>query len=328
MAGGQLRSTAFGTTSEHLAEAFLSAFAFTTPVRRENDLGHDFHCVLHEHGDALGDRRDAEEGGGVRASGVLSAGPPFNIQVKSDRKAISYERPHARKWIGTQQSPFFICVVDRAALKFDLYSTWNLSNAILMYGYGWDTDHVRRIDLVIPKLADAWSGFAAIEDPRAAGGVLSVPLGPPILSATMAEVMVADNAKRFAGVLGDWIALERANIVRQAMRMHWTYGPDHWRQGARLDQDTPMTGQFFFHPQNLEPDPDDPHRPTIGQNMVRSVVALLVGVDRHRRERGGLPPGVTPALEAALHHVLHNAEHMLVTDDVVRSVLAKSAPPA
>ena len=42
--------------------------------------------------------------------------------------------------------------------------------------------------------------------------------------------------------------------------------------------------------QNLEPDPTDPHRPTIGQNMVRSVVALLTGIGRRRRSEEGCLP--------------------------------------
>src|SRR5689334_221159 len=105
MVGAQLRSTAFGTTSEHLAAAFLSAFAFTTRVRREDDLGHDFHCVLHEH--------SLQGANAMRASGVLSSGPPFNVQVKSERGPISYKEPHERKWIGTQRSPFFVIIVNR-----------------------------------------------------------------------------------------------------------------------------------------------------------------------------------------------------------------------
>jgi hypothetical protein len=323
MAGGQMRNTAFGTTSEHLAEAFLSAFAFTTRVSRENDLGHDLHCVLHEHSDALGDPDDAEEGGTARASGVLSAGPPFNVQVKSDRRAISYEKPHARKWIGTQQSPFFVCVVSRKELTFDFHSTWNLNNAIQMYGYGWDTDHVTRIDLIIPQPNDDWPGIADIKDPRRNNGVLAVPLGPAILSAKMTDVMVPDTAKKLASVLGDWIALERANIVRQATRMHWVYGPDHWHQNARLDGNTPMTGEFFYNPENLEPDPEDPHRPTVGQNMVRSVFALLYAIERHRRQQGGLPLGITPELEATLRSVLDNARHMVIADNVMQSVIEK-----
>jgi hypothetical protein len=96
MSGAQLAATAFGTTSEHLAEAVLSAIAFTTRVRRENDVGHDFHCVLH-----LPLNVPAESGNGTVT--MRTAGPPFNVQVKSgnDRKPIVYEKEHAREWIGT-----------------------------------------------------------------------------------------------------------------------------------------------------------------------------------------------------------------------------------
>src|SRR5690606_30128653 len=131
MSGGQLAATAFGTTSEHLAEAVLSAIAFTTRIERQNDIGHDFHCILH-----VPLSVQNEKGGAVS---MLTAGPPFNVQVKSadDRKRIRYVKEHARRWIATQQyTAFFICIVDRSVPAFKFYSTWNLHNAIQNYGYG------------------------------------------------------------------------------------------------------------------------------------------------------------------------------------------------
>jgi len=301
MAGGHLRATAFGTTSEHLAAAFLSAFAFTTRVRREEDLGHDFHCVLHDHGGS-----DATV---PRASGVLSAGPPFNVQVKSDRKPVTYEEPHARKWIGTQHSPFFVVVVSRKGLRFDIHSAWNLQNAIQNYGYGGDTDYITKIELTFPKQNETWPGFqhSPIKHPRMNKGVLSVPLGPPIVSTTMTAVTEPEEAQRVAAVLKDWIGFDQANIVRQATRMHWVYGPDNWQTDARLDESIPAFLSFYVNPNNLYADPDDPHRPTIGENLVWSALAMKQAIDQHLIQFPGAPvPGINSDLTSAISTILSN----------------------
>jgi hypothetical protein len=316
MVGGQLRTTAFGTTSEHLAEAFLSAFAFTTRVRREEDLGHDFHCVLHEHGGdtPAPDRGEDSDAPAPSSSGVLSAGPPFNVQVKSDRKPISYEKPHARKWIGTQQSPFFVIVVSRRGLTFDVHSAWNLQNAIQNYGYGSDTDNIVKIEFTFPQRNQKWSGFSQnpIRDPLANNRVLSIPLGPPIVTTTMKEVMEPEKAKNVAAVLRDWIEFDRANIFRQATRMHWVYGPDIWESGVRLDARARVVLRFFVNPNNLDPDPKDPHRPTIGENLVWSAWAMKQTIEQHLVQRPGEPiKGVNLELMSAISSVLSNGSGLV-----------------
>ena len=325
MSGGHLAAPYSGVVNENLAMTFLSKIAFATKVQREGDVGHDYHCVLHVRLDV-----PAKSGNGMVA--MLTAGPPFNVQVKSDRKALRYEGPHEREWIGSQQSPFFVCVVDETTLTFEFFSTWNLHNAIQAHGYG-KPGHARVdvVELTMPKSDADWPGVSktGIEPPCEGNSyLLSVPLGRPILKVTLPEVM-ADSA-RFSLVLRQWIDFERANIVRQAMRMHWVYGPDSWQANDVLDAATPVCGGFYVNPRNLYHEFDEPHRSTITENLMRNAVALFVAVSEHRKQLpGDALPGVTPELEAAVDELLSSGDHLL--DGVAREVLERhrgqSAPP-
>ena len=66
MSGGRSRPFRLGDRSELLVEQLLAAFAFTTPVPRQEDVGVDFFCSLtHQEGQ------------------FLKAGPFFAVQAKS-----------------------------------------------------------------------------------------------------------------------------------------------------------------------------------------------------------------------------------------------------
>lgn len=319
MTGGQLAATYGGVVNENLAMTFLSKIAFTTKVQRQDDLGHDYHCVLH-----VPIVAPAKSGTGTVA--LLTAGPPFNVQAKSDRDSLRYEQSHEREWIGTQQSPFFVCVVDEGSLTVEFFSTWNLHNAIQAHGYGKPGDaRVDVVELTMPKPgADAeWPGFtrAGIEPPDDGNGfLLSVPLGPPILSATLPEVIADPDA--FRAVLRQWIDFERANIVRQAMRMHWVYGPDAWRTNQPFSSSTPVCGGFYVNPRNLYREADHLYRETLPENLLRNAVAVFAAVSEHRKQLPGVAlPGVTAELEAAVDELLMKGDHLL--DGVARGVLAR-----
>jgi hypothetical protein len=96
--------------------------AFVTPVPYPEDVGHDLQCVLHVAVD--GDKK------------LVHSGPAFTVQVKSRRTDLTYKKDHERKWIGEQFNPFFLCVVSRAKVSCEIYSTWNVLNGVLMHGTG------------------------------------------------------------------------------------------------------------------------------------------------------------------------------------------------
>jgi hypothetical protein len=86
---------------------FPNTIAFTTPVPRQEDTGHDLLCALAERHDEY-----------------LWAGPSFAVQVKSTTDPIEYTKPHLLEWIRNQENPFFVAVGNKKTLCVELYSTW------------------------------------------------------------------------------------------------------------------------------------------------------------------------------------------------------------
>ena len=117
MPGRQLHDPRLGSSSELLAQFILNRLAFTAKVPREEDVGHDFVCSLAK-----------------REGRFVKAGGSFSVQVKSRKEHIHYNTDAARAWIRSQENPFFICVVNRRKLLFELFSTWNMINAFLHRG--------------------------------------------------------------------------------------------------------------------------------------------------------------------------------------------------
>ncbi len=262
MPGARMTAFTAGAISERLAESIIGTMAFTTEVPYREDVGHDLHCVLY-----------VPSNDGT----MLNAGPSFNVQVKSNRRALSYRKLHSREWLATQRSPFFVCTVDRDKLSCEVYSTWNVHNGILRYGYGAPDDHgssVQIIKLVLPPSRKQWTGFLHFDDPKTNGGILSIPLGPPILRLTPDSVKDPEAAKKYAQILKTWIDFEHANIVRTAMGMYWTLGPVDWRTNIPLEEYGKPSVGFFANPKNLYPDPSNPYRHTVTDNFVKSAVAL------------------------------------------------------
>jgi hypothetical protein len=116
MPGGRLRTFRLGDRSELLVQHLLAGIAFTTPVPRQEDIGLDFLCSLIT---------------GYGRTNLLTAGPFFSVQAKSDTKALEYKEPHQIEWIRNQENPLLLCVADREAGAMDVYSTWNLLCAVM-----------------------------------------------------------------------------------------------------------------------------------------------------------------------------------------------------
>jgi hypothetical protein len=109
MPGACYQTFRLGDRSELLTEQLLSAFAFTTRVPRQEDIGFDFFCSLI-----------------TREEQLLKAGPFFAVQAKRSTDPLIYTKDHEIAWITSQENPLLLCVVDRTALAMDVYSTWNV----------------------------------------------------------------------------------------------------------------------------------------------------------------------------------------------------------
>ena len=123
MSGGLLHNFRQGNRSELLADYLLSAIGISTPVRRQDDYGFDFYCQLSD-----------------QQSGYLTFGYPFVIQIKSDSsEKIAYGNLNAKKWKKENTSwlfrndlPFFVGIVDKAALSISIFDTtglWQVYNS-------------------------------------------------------------------------------------------------------------------------------------------------------------------------------------------------------
>jgi hypothetical protein len=120
------------------------------------------------------------------------------------------------QWVTNQESPFFICVVDRKRLSIELYATWNIHNSYL-----WRRPE--KISLRFNKGIDVEKPTYPRSESEARGRV-TVPLGKPILKINIRDV---NNEERFEGyrsVLKHWILLEQENIVNIRQKMHWIEG--------------------------------------------------------------------------------------------------------
>ena len=222
MAGGRLRPYRLGDRAEHLTGHLLSAFAFTTPAPRQEDVGYDFFCSL------------------ISSEGqLLKAGTFFTVQTKSSAAPLIYSKKHEVEWITSQENPLLICVADRKSLSIDIYSTWNLICGPLAKGIP------SRLELLPGVKRSDWPGVVHLPD-----GAQQIRLGPPIAHVAMRDAYNDKRMERVAGVLRDWIALDRSNMVSNSAGMHWVIGPLDYQTGQ-----SPLANAqgvaFYWHRNNL-----------------------------------------------------------------------------
>lgn len=228
MPGARLRSFRLGDRSELLVEHLLAGFAFTTRVPRQEDIGIDFMCsLIYGEGEHL-----------------LKAGPFFTVQAKSSPQEIAYKEPYELEWIRNQENPILICVADRGATAMDVYSTWNLLCGIHGGAKG-GTVAPDCIKLIPGATSEKWPG---VRDPQ--DGTLEIQLGKPIIRVSHEDIRDRDKTANIAQIVGDWIALDRMNIVNRHAGLYWVGGPVEYETGKRLGQAGKVA--FYWHPQNLD----------------------------------------------------------------------------
>ncbi len=220
MPGGRLAAVRPGDSAELLAEFVLGTVAFCTRVARQDDIGHDLLCVLHEQDGPL-----------------LRAGPFFTVQVKSNRDPLLYVKDHETAWIRNQENPFFIAVVDRAKLELELYSTWNMQNGFLKIG----AQEIR----LVPGSVQDYPHVTTADD------VQTVPLGDPIIRVSAAQVTSPDRAAEVGSTLKQWVMLDRENLVRKNAGMYWVLGPIQYSTNTPLVAESNLGVWFYWNPGNL-----------------------------------------------------------------------------
>jgi len=239
--GARLRSFRLGDRAELLVQHLLAGLAFTTPVPRQEDIGIDFMCSLIT---------------GYDSTDLLRAGPFFSVQAKSPKQVVIYQKPHELEWITNQENPLLLCVADRDAGAMDVYSTWNLLCAVLN---GWKGRKPATCIRLCP--GTSCSDWRGVED--RADGSQDVLLGKPIVRITHDQVFDEAKTRQTAEVMGQWIKLDRQNIVNRRAGLNWVVGPITYETAKPLG---PQLGvSFYWHPQNL---------PECTINLGRSATAL------------------------------------------------------
>jgi hypothetical protein len=227
MPGGRLRSFRLGDRSELLVQHLLSGIAFTTPVPRQEDIGIDFMCSLITSNDA----------------DLLRAGPFFSVQAKSPNQIPTYQKMHELEWITNQENPLLICVADREVGAMDVYSTWNLLCAVLN---GWKGQRSASCIRLRPdKSCGDWRGVEDQSD-----GSQDILLGKPIVRVTHDQIFSDTETKKIVDILGQWIRLDRQNIVNRRAGLNWVVGPLSYETGMPMPSQLGVS--FYWHPQNLQ----------------------------------------------------------------------------
>ena len=233
MPGAQAKVSRYGSWTEILVEACLKTIAFTVRVPHEDDVGHDFFCVLSE----------------PLQNGSFKAGPSFTVQAKSSgAPVVVLGTEYAIAWLKELQNPFFVAVGNREEQRVEVYSTWCRFNGFLRLGE--NAAQINKITLQ-PGPPTCATNPCTSED----GSEQVIALGEPIIRAEVKEFMDEGRAKEFGEILGQWIRLDRTNIVNVENGMYWITGPKSYRTNERL----PMTGDAlsegwlwtYFHLENV-----------------------------------------------------------------------------
>lgn len=242
MSGARLYAPLLGDSAERLAEFIVGSFAFTTPVPYQIDIGVDSYCVLHDPD--------------VFQKEMVKAGLSFTLQVKSNRRPIKYLTRHAIEWVTNLDNPLFVCIVDRRKLRCQIYSTWNMQNALLLYG-------PMKTVLRVGRPSDGY------QPPTVDGDTMYVPLGGPVLDLTPDMVVERDQANHWGQVMRSWIKIDKENLTNRAVGLYWVSGPDQWVANQQPPRAV-LRSAFYRNQKNLH---------TCLQTFTRSAVALRRVID-------------------------------------------------
>ncbi len=224
MPGARYKDFRLGDGSELLAEFILNSMAFTTRVPRQEDIGHDFFCVLAEH-----DRK------------MIKAGPFFTVQVKRGHRNVVFEKDYEIEWIQKQENPFFVCIVNRDSHSVDIYSTWNMHNGFL-------AKHANKVILIPGGPNDTFQEVQTEED----RSKQEMPLGKPILHIDVEDVMNENRVNEYAGIFREWVVMDRENVVNRHAGMYWIVGPKYWETNQSLSKTKEWMTAFYWNAQNLQ----------------------------------------------------------------------------
>jgi hypothetical protein len=238
-----------GNRTEYLAQYFLTALGVSTPVPRQEDIGIDFYCAL------------ANQNGQR-----LTFHSPFAVQVGSEgSKEFVYGgisdkgrwKCEELAWLFSQELPLFVCLVDKASLRFEVFSTSPMW--LTHYTYGSVAEvvlapHLRRDPLKEikeqdDKLAHAGDGFR-----------YRIPLGDAVVALGLNDLMTDELDKARIG-LEKAINIEMKNLTYRRLGVHFS----QWLLNTKPNDPATEFAIGQFYAWNSQP----------GKNTTEQLEALL-----------------------------------------------------
>ena len=174
-----------GSRSEIIADYLLSAWGTVTPVRRQDDHGHDLYCTLT---DRIGQRAIVTD--------------YYAVQVKSTRDPLKFSGRKSVEWLVRNPTPLFLARVDKKKGLLVLYQT------------------LARLFVAIQKLP----GFLTLSmGDIGKGECLSglskrtkLSLSAPILTVSLEESLDGKRMTACRDILRQWIRIDRRNLELRA----------------------------------------------------------------------------------------------------------------
>lgn len=205
MAGGIAKNAQEGTRSEYLAQYALSAFGTSIPVPHPEDSGIDLYCTL---GRRVGRRFLVEN--------------QYLVQVKSTKDPVIYKGEDEVKWLLSHNYPFFLCIVNKASLKIDLYQTLALS---ILRAKG----AIENISLVF-STSPTKEYFPQLIDSKYA----TIYLGDPIVSFSAASLSDEKTKTIIAKAMKSWVELDQENISLKETGFTLYRIPASWKSNQAI----------------------------------------------------------------------------------------------
>lgn len=83
-----------------------------------------------------------------------------------------------------------------------------------------------------------------------ADGSQDILLGKPVIRISHEDIFDEARSEKIAELVGDWVAIDRFNIVNRHAGLTWVLGPVTYETGKRPGPERSVS--LYWHPQNLE----------------------------------------------------------------------------
>jgi hypothetical protein len=198
-----------GSRSEIFADYLLASWGTVTPVRRQDDHGHDLYCTIT---DRIGQRAIVSD--------------YYAVQVKSTRDPLDFATPESVKWLVENPNPLFLACVDKKKGLLFIYQL--LARFYVAIGR---LPKSLKLSIEDSKEGRCISGFDKRNRLSASAAILEI---------SFLDLIDAGKMRGYREVLRDWIRLDRRNLELRAsgllrFQMPVTYRTNQRPETVRME---------------------------------------------------------------------------------------------